>query len=565
MTSFDEAYAAAANWLGERELLLNSQLLQLTAGDEALRAEVRACLLSDGVARDRYGVGLVRGERPLGERLASHRRQDDVELDDSDSSEVTFAEAPGFTRHEDAPTASADSDADINADEPIEADWWLMKGGATHGPFPFETLRRMRQRGDVADTHLVRQGERGLWCGPHDVEGLVETVEAASANRTANSDHAKAHQPHSHTPNVQSHTSAPLARSPRAETTLTPLERRRASKDEAAQQRVSSPIIESARHAATGDIYTQTPAPETAADSEIDDGWEFFLWEGGRPVGPVSKADLCERLAKHLLLEDEFVQVGVDGEWQPVSKALNMRRSLLATGPKNKGLDPSTHTAPQLRTDPRRSDATGSTAEPARATTRKPPKPVVNVASPIDAITNVGRAWQHTAVFVGGASRLQGIVAALVALLALLVWLRQPPAVSTIYREFAQYHTKLTELRAKRTGPTDWKQATARDHQRVQSLLDSLKQRASAARPIEQQLLWAGRYGLIELFKRPVDAADFERHFATHMSRAKRMLDGGTATLPSSDTLSAPRPVDTPDASATTPVDTRTTPTEESK
>ena len=159
MTTFEEAYDAAASWLDERGLLLNSQLLQMVTGDEGLRDEVRAMLLSDGVAIDRYGIGLVRGEQPIPSRtLRSDERP----------SEILFAEAA------DASLEERFQETGPVSDESAEAEWWLMAGGATRGPFTLEALQRLRRRGDVADTHLVRQGERGLWRSPHDVEELAE-------------------------------------------------------------------------------------------------------------------------------------------------------------------------------------------------------------------------------------------------------------------------------------------------------------------------------------------------------------------------------------------------------
>ena len=86
-----------------------------------------------------------------------------------------------------------------------------------------------------------------------------------------------------------------------------------------------------------------------------------------------------------------------------------------------------------------------------------------------------------------------------------------------------------------------------RDQQRAQTLLDGLKARASAARPVEQQLLWAGRYGLVELFKKPADPAEFERLFTTHMSEAKRLLEGGKAESSPSTMKAASQPLSLPD------------------
>ena len=571
MTTFDEAYDAAASWLDQRGLLLNSQLLQMVAGDEGLRDEVRAGLLSEGVAIDRYGIGLIRGEQPIPCRAPRS---------DEGPSEVLFAEAT------DASLEERFQETGPVSDESAEAEWWLMAGGATRGPFTLESLQRLRQRGDVADTHLVRQGERGLWRSPHDVAELAEVeneipveqrsfaMAAPVAYRTGTE------QPFTKNDSAASlRPSRPAGSVPRSDTEprRSEAERRRGSHEGSAPRRAASSAAESPRNAELDGLE--------GSDGAIDDECEFFLWEGGRPVGPVSRTDLRERLANGLLLADEFVQVGVDGEWQPVAKALDMRRPPLkipdrsrdtggddsrssshsgdgsnsTTALNNKGFGSPSHSG-----TPRRSDASVSTTGATRAASRKISRSENSASSPIDATTNVGRAWQHAAAFVGGELRLRGIAAGLVALVALAVWLRQPPAASTIYREFTQYHTKLNKLRTKRTGPTDWKQATSRDQQRVQALLDGLKQRASAARPIEQQLMWAGRFGLVELFKRPADPAEFERLYASHMSQAKRLLEGGNAQQTPPGVMVAPPPAGSPEPDGS-PAEAATPRTDESR
>ena len=554
MTTFDEAYDAAASWLDQRGLLLNSQLLQMVAGDEGLRDEVRAWLLSEGVAIDRYGIGLVRGELPI-PRRSLHSEEG--------PSEILFAEAT------DASLEEGFQETGPVSDESAEAEWWLMAGGATRGPFTLEALQRLRQRGDVADTHLVRQGERGLWRSPHDVEELAEVAQTGpSEQRSFAMESPVAYRTGTEQPFTKDDRAAsrspsrPVGSVPRsdAEPRRSKVERQRGSHEGSAPRRAASPAAEASHNAEL--------IGSDGSGGVIDDECEFFLWEGGRPVGPVSRTDLRERLANGLLLADEFVQVGVDGEWQLVAKALNVRRPPLkipdrsrgthgddvrsasrsgevsnsTTGLNNKGFGSPSHSG-----TPRRSDASVSTTGATRAASRQTSHSANSTSSPINATTNVGRAWQHAAAFVGGELRLRGIATALVALVALVVWLRQPPAASTIYREFTQYHTKLKELRTKRTGPTDWKQATSRDQQRVQTLLDGLKQRASAARPIEQQLMWAGRFGLVELFKRPADPAEFERLYDSHMSQAKRLLEGGNAQREPTGIVAAPQPAGSPE------------------
>lgn len=571
MTTFDEAYDAAASWLDERGLLLNSQLLQMVAGDEGLGDDVRALLLSEGVAIDRYGIGLIRGEQPIPCR---------VPRSEEEPSEILFAEAT------DASLEERFQESGPVSGEPAEAEWWLMSGGATRGPFTLEALQRLRQCGDVSDTHLVRLGERGLWRSPHDVEELAEVANEMPAEqrsfalatpvmyrtgteeRSIRDDRAASLSP-----------SRPAGSATRsdAEPRRSEVDRKRGSHEGSVPRRTASPAVEPARNA--------EPDGAEGSGSVIDDECEFFLWEGGHPVGPVSRADLRERLANGLLLSDEFVQVGADGEWQPVAKALNVRRPPLkipdrerdthgddvrsasrsgevsnsTTGLNNKGVG-----SPSYSGTSRRSDGSVSTTGATRAASRPTSRSANSTSSSIDATTNVGRAWQHTAAFVGGELRLRGIAVALVALVALVIWLRQPPAASTIYREFTQYHTKLSELRTKRTGPTDWKQATSRDQQRVQALLDGLKTRASAARPIEQQLMWAGRFGLVQLFKRPTDPAEFERLYDSHMSQAKRLLEGGNAQRESTGIVAAPQPAGSPEPDGS-PAEAATPRTDESK
>ncbi|MCX7410722.1 MAG: hypothetical protein NTZ32_21820 [Planctomycetales bacterium] len=538
MTTFEEAYDAAASWLDERGLLLNSQLLQMVTGDEGLRDEVRAMLLSDGVAIDRYGIGLVRGEQPLPSRTLRS---------DEGPSEILFAEAT------DASLEERFQETGPVSDESAEAEWWLMAGGATRGPFMLEALQRLRRSGDVADTQLVRQGERGLWRSPHDVEELAEFAQPGpSEQRSLAVESPVAYRTGTEEPFTKDGRSASLSSSrPSGSVSRPDTEPRRSEverRDGSVPRRAASPAPEPSRHAELNG--------SEGSGGAIDDECEFFLWEGGRPVGPVSRADLQERLANGLLLADEFVQVGVDGEWQPVAKALNVRRPPLKNSDRSRDTGGEDSKSSSHSSDGSNSTTAlnnkglgspVSTTGAPRAASRKTSPSANSTSSPIDATTNVGRAWQHTAAFVGSELRLRGIAAGLVVLVALVVWLRQPPAASTIYREFTQYHTKLNELRTKRTGPTDWKQATSRDQQRVQTLLDGLKQRASAARPIEQQLMWAGRFGLVELFKRPTDPAEFERLYDSHMSQAKRLLEGGKAQQTPPGVMVAPPPTGSPE------------------
>ena len=51
MTTFDEAFPAAAKLLDERGLLLNAPLLRMVDGDDRLFRELREGLIFDGLSR----------------------------------------------------------------------------------------------------------------------------------------------------------------------------------------------------------------------------------------------------------------------------------------------------------------------------------------------------------------------------------------------------------------------------------------------------------------------------------------------------------------------------------
>lgn len=111
-----------------------------------------------------------------------------------------------------------------------------------------------------------------------------------------------------------------------------------------------------------------------------------------------------------------------------------------------------------------------------------------------------------------------------VSLLLLMWWWRQPPSAGTIYGEFTRCHQKAEELRHKQLKPGEWSVAIAKDRARIQSLVDGLQKRAKASRPAEQQLLWAGKKGLLKSLESSLDSAEAEKLFATHMRLAEQIL-----------------------------------------
>ena len=500
MTTFDEAFPAAAGWLDERGLLLNAQLLKVVEGDEALFREVREGLIFDGLAEDRFGVGLAR-IGPPGACVSTRRSRISA-----DSSDVTFAAAPGFSSSDEGSTAD-----DRRNEKSDENDWWLMAAGVTRGPWKFETLRVMRRRGEIAEMDLVRHGVRGLWCSPIEVDGLQDVSDVVLPDK-------------------------PVDASPVSDATPAPF----ASPGLSIAQRFAR------NAAAESESLTGRASAHVEPPTDSNDDVEFFLWESGHAVGPVSRSTLAERLSNGRLSADDFVQVGHDGEWQPVSKALNVRRASLRIPARP--TDAADSQPDVLRDSPsqsgsaRRSEGGGSpgklsastTTTGARAAKRPPAREVSRTA--------IGRVWQQASDIVGGPVRLWAILCALTAVIALIVWWRQPPSARTIHREFAACHQKLIGLRERRAGLSDWSAALTRERPRIRLLMDGLKQRASAARPAEQELMWAGQYGLLELLKNPKDATEFERLFTDHMSRAQRLIDpkGASAAEGVSNKPSAP-------------------------
>ena len=516
MTTFDEAFPAAAKLLDERGLLLNAQLLRMVDGDDSLFRELREGLIFDGLAEDRFGVGLAR-IGPAGAKAVSTRTSSRTESRDTAGSlEITFAAAT-----EDSLSDEPSQSVTTIREELVDADWWLMAGGVTRGPFNFAAMRVMRRRGEIAKMDLVRKGLRGQWQSPDDVAGLADVSDVLLPTPT---------EP-----------PTPASAAPRL-----PIP-------------VPSVPMPSDRVVPSVGERLVTPAAKQVEPSldVIDDGQEYFLWEAGHPVGPISRGDLKARLNAGRLDADEFVQVGQDGEWQPVSRALSAQRPPMRLPTRAPNLsDVELDAEPEERDAARPSSSTplptnksrslespsraGAARSEGKAHTTEPSRAVASKNSPTPNTkptsegtrSSLGQTWKLVADLVGGERRLWAIVVSVAAVVALIVWWRQPPSASTIYREFAACHQKLNELRVRRAGPTDWSLALTRERPRIRLLMDGLKKRASAARPAEQELMWAGQYGLLDLLKNPPDATEFERLYTDHMRRAQRLIDpkGASAT-----------------------------------
>lgn len=157
MATFDEVFSDAIQELEERGLLLNMHLLDLVGGDEKLMQSVRDALIQNGLAHDRYGVGLAKSLDFDTLRAIARIQPAPIDSTTDPSDEIVFA---GVSE--------------------AECDWWLMSGGATSGPFSLETLIQMRQLGEVSDIDMIRDGRHGMWLIPRDV---VELAGIAPARR----------------------------------------------------------------------------------------------------------------------------------------------------------------------------------------------------------------------------------------------------------------------------------------------------------------------------------------------------------------------------------------------
>jgi hypothetical protein len=468
MATFDQAFPAAVQELDERGLLLNVHLVRLVDGDQQLLRTIREALITDGLAQDRYGVGLAKSADFDSQRATYHLHRSAQTIIAESPDEVVFA---GESQH--------------------DADWWLMSGGATSGPYSLDSLIQMRRLGDVSDTDMVRQGPKGMWLIPKDI---VELADISPTKRTT--------------------TRKGAASAPTLSAVETPTVAPDLSRQEVRQSAVG-------RH----DVVPASQRPI------VENGIEYFLWDAGNSVGPVGRPELQARLDSGQLEAGDFVQVGRDGDWQPLSLALGTPRPPLQ-------IPQSALNA--LKGEPSDSD-TAVMPTLSRAATPQAPIPVVKQGQPKPSkpapkqavelpASPIIRVWVQAGQLVGGQSRLWGIVFAAACSIAVVIWLRQPPSASVIYQELAATHKKISESRRFQPGSNKPSKVASEDLERIVAIKNGLAKRASATQPAIQELLWACEYGLVPLLEQPYGSRDLERIFADHMGRAERLIDPSKIT-----------------------------------
>ena len=134
--------------------------------------------------------------------------------------------------------------------------------------------------------------------------------------------------------------------------------------------------------------------------------------------------------------------------------------------------------------------------------------------------------WILVADLVGGTRRLLQLLTLIAVVGAAVYWWRQPPPVSTIYKEFADCSRALQKLRERRVGRSEWAPTVNRLRPRIQSLVDLLQYRSH---PVQKELFYAGKLGLLPLLDIPANPTDSERVFDKHMNAVRLLLDGNSS------------------------------------
>jgi hypothetical protein len=544
--TLDESFQVAVQRLNQQGQLLNGQLLRLLEGDKDAFREIRARLISEGFAEDRFGVGLGRREN---------------------APEIAF---PQVKNQADQAVIESSQEAERTSDDETNDDWYLMASGVIQGPMTFGALCEMRMCGEIQLADVVKKGAFGFWQRPDDVPELMA---------------------------------------------IKPNQRQRSAKIPV-QEQVELPTFskEISRFSSPG---SKLATEETG----------FYFWESGRSIGPVSRNELLDRLKAGRLSRDEFVRVGIEGEWQPVSAIIAETNLVTSLPPNDSGgrlREPTQAKHDELRNADLNFDSlttTHSTLSPYERSTRKQitpsspsnpaasertspvqqqkreqapsslsdvdieqpdarpgfeaPMPSVPKSSkrltetrPVSSVnpapaeaaaakfglskSTIRDLWGRASHAVGGEKRLTGIIMAVAVVFSACLWMRQPPSANSIYQEFNRYHQQITELKTRGVNDqTQWKREVARALSRTESLVAGLKDPrtgASALRPAKQELLWAAQNSLLKMLESPnIDVQTvkgFEEQFEYHMNQARRLLDGGTRSVPKEFVSKANRPND---------------------
>ena len=387
---------------------------------------------------------------------------------------------------------------------PVE-EWRVMTGGMTRGPFSLPVLRSMWQRGEIGLFDLLRRGDRGIWQRPEELEFLADIT-------------------------------------PRPDLYLVP----------ASSGVIPHAAMEVAHGARPTDVVPVEIAagipPESSPQTKGD--LAFYLSDQGESIGPFSREEIRLRLSSGRISSDDMVQVGPQGDWQPLSSALGLARPPLAI-PRNTNPSPLGASVPTLGTAPARlgpnagpsikepsgPDPAGAVLEKGAAPDRSRSKAshpsakrsqgtAASSASAEAEPSTIRKVWHQGAKLVGGSLRLATLLGGTAAIVMLVWFLRQPPSSDTICREVQSAYAKLSAFRD-RQRPGEGVRSSPKGFEtelsRTRYLRDVLKKRASASRRGDLELLWACDFGLLPLLEHPY-AEESEKLFLDHIANAVREL-----------------------------------------
>lgn len=463
MSRFEQIIEAAARQLDERGLLLNLQITQLTGGDEALVTTIRRSLTAAGVAEDRFGMGLARVGRPGACMAAFH------------DGRLLESETP----------ANSNSDP---AAEPEVADWWAMTNGSVRGPWSIRQLVSMREQNQLANSDLVRQGVRGAWLKPEEVEGLA---------------------------------AVPV---PQSQPLPIPVEPAATSPDDTAE--------------CIPTVSMETPAeqpPQTNREHSPAGP------DHSRPVQPASR----DERPKAVDTDRRPTPAGLTTEHK-TAEPVRVKSNPVSTASRQYAA-PSDN--PQSVSDDSVPDREFVSRLKSARTTRhrgKSIREILDVAvAPLATLLNSAGAQTSAGL---RKLVLSGVLTPLIIVAAIWIgWSLWPPSSNTIYSEFAATHQYVDKLKTSKMSESQLASTLAPRRRRIQSMVKVLERRATDAPSIDRELLLAGKHGLLVILDYPHQSSTFEIMFETHMKQARLLLDGHTieASLnpsPSPDFARQPAP-----------------------
>lgn len=288
----------------------------------------------------------------------------------------------------------------------------------------------------------------------------------------------------------------------------------------------------------------------------------YYFWNAGRESGPYPRQELEKLLSEGHLKPLDFVKAEGNDEWIPVSEAIKQtgipaarRWGRVPSSPiveKDVAWDeaplPSSDKCAECSIVPSNAsvpDESTVGVEKPVASTRNEPTSTTAPARPVSTTTTRTRppprsftevqssplvAWWKKGEQRLGAGRVRGGLAVSLLVAGACIYMTWPPAPDTIYESFMRCRVEMDGLQDKHSSPAEWQRFTSAQRPRMERLVATLRNRASAGRPADQELLWAGERCLLPILQSSVGSAgQLNQLFSTHMRNARRILDGEQA------------------------------------